>query len=795
MFRNAFKTAWRNLWKSHVYIFTNIAGLSLGFASVMLIILYVKDDLSFDRFHRSAKHIYRIVHSSRDQEGKLSFGSNTGGLEAEVFSGAVPELQSTCRFMGGSDQLVKRDDEIFSERVDFADANFFTFFSFRLLHGQPAQALDQPNKVVISRDVAIKYFGNENAVGKILKIHQDGQFQDFMVSAVSAETPLNSSLQFRILLPVTRALRQEYTRQWFMGLLNTFVLVDEKAATASIENKMQRVFEAQARERLQAIRSEFGSNFSFDYKLQPLLNIHRDKVYTSGNGITNWNNPQYVYILGGITIFILLIACINFINQSLARLLKRGKEVGIRKVVGGTRKQLIWQFLSESFLINLLSFVPALAIVILSLPLFSSMANKEFKLSYLFNAEVISLFSLLILINAVLAGLYPALLFSNFNPVKTLNGKLKVGGRQTFGKVLLAVQFVISISLIIGTLVMQRQFNYMMRKDLGFTATGVLNIQLPYTDQPDIGVLKNELARNRYVRQVGAQSIPIISENKMDVQAGDKTIPAVPFLKIDNNFITIMNIPLVAGRNFRDHQSDSSNCIVNLSFVRAAKWNAPLGKKLIWNGAELTVIGIVADFHIASLKNAIGPVLLNQPKQWLYGQLAVKVDADSKAKAIAAIEAKYKQLVPLFPFKCQMLDEMIASQYADEQRWNKVILVAAVISIFISCMGLFALFSLSIEHRTREIGIRKVMGSSAVNIVKLLSGNFLLMIVIASLIAVPLSAWIMHGWLESFAYRIALQWWIFAIACLMTLAIGFVTIAFQTIRAARSNPVKSLHTD
>lgn len=791
MFRNYLKTAWRNLWRSPLFVTTNIVGLSLGFACVMLIMLYVKDDLSFDRFHASANNIYRIVHESREPDGKQSHGSNTGGLEGQVFKEFVPDIRSACRFMGGSDELVMKGNEVFSEQVDYADANFFTFFSFKLLHGQPAAALDQPGKVVISEEIARKYFGVENAVGKVLRIHQNGSFENFLVSGVSERSPLNSSLRFNILLPVSRVLQQDYTRQWFMGILNTFVLLDNETNVAATERKIQSVFENQAKERLAAIRSEFGS-FSFNYKLQPLLSIHRDKIYTTGNGIRDWNDPQYSFILSGIAIFILAIACINFINQSLARLLKRGKEVGIRKVIGGSRKQLVWQFIGESFLLNILSFIPAFLIVYLVLPLFTAVANKQLETSYLFEWSTLCLFLGLIIVNALLAGLYPAMSFSRFNPIRTLSGNVKLSGRNYFGRALLVVQFVISICLIVGTLVMQRQFGYLMNKNLGFNAAGIVNVQLPFSDQPDLALFKNELAKQRYIQSAGAQSVPITSENKMDVKTGSTNIPAVPFLKVDNNFLSIMQIPVVAGRNFYDHAADSNNCIVNTSLVKAAGWSEPLGKKVQWNGQELNVVGVVADFHIASLKNAIGPVLLVQPKQWMYGELAVRIDPRFKVEAITGLQSVYKALIPLYPFRYRFVDELIAAQYRNEERWKNVITAAAVISIFISCIGLFALFSLSIEQRAKEISIRKVMGSGTAGIFSLLSRGFFLMILIASVIAIPLSAWVMQRWLESFAYRIELQWWIFLFACVLTLSIGLITIMMQTLRAAMANPVKNL---
>ncbi|HYF29706.1 MAG TPA: ABC transporter permease [Chitinophagaceae bacterium] len=794
MFRNYLKTAWRNLWRSPLYVTTNIAGLSLGFACVMLIMLYVKDDLSFDRFHAAAGNIYRIVHEGKEPDGKLNYGSSTSGLEAVVFKEHVREIRSACRFMGGSDELVAKGNEVFSEQVDYADPNFFTFFSFKLLHGQASAVLDQPNKVVISEEMALKYFGDVNAVGKILRIFQNGNFENFMVSGISAQSPLNSSLRFNILLPISRVLQQDYTMQWFMGILNTFVLLDDKTNVSAVESKIQSVFENQAKEKLAAIRTEFG-NFSFNYKLQPLTGIHRDKVYTSGNGIRDWNDPQYSFILSGIAFFILAIACINFINQNLARLLKRAKEVGIRKVIGGSRGQLILQFIGESFLLNLLAFIPAFLIVYLALPLFTSVANKQLEASYLFQLDTLALFLALIVVNALLAGLYPALSFARFNPTRTLAGNVRLSGRGTLGKSLLVVQFVISICLIAGTIVMQKQFDYMMNKNLGFNAAGVVNVQLPYINPPDIALFKNELAKQRHVQFAGAQSIPITAENKMDVKAGSENIPGVPFLKVDNNFLQVMQIPVIAGRNFKDHLSDSANCMVNASFVKAARWNVPLGKKIEWGGQELTVVGVVPDFHIASLKNAIGPVLLNQPKQWVYGELAVKIDPRYKAEAIAGLQSVYKSLVPLYPFRYRFVDELISAQYKNEERWKKVITGAAIVSVFISCIGLFALFSLAIEQRAKEISIRKVMGSGAANIFGLLSRGFFYIILIASLIAVPFSAWIMQRWLESFAYRIQLPWWIFLVACVLTLVIGFVTISLQTLRAAMIKPVENLRAE
>jgi len=794
MIKNYFKIAWRNLSRHRMYSFTNIAGLSIGLASVMLIMLYVSDEISFDKFHNNGKHIYRVVHDARSPEGNDEKGGNTGKLQASAFRDRIPEIEATCRLRGGWQELVKKGSNALSENITYVDSNFFNMFSFGMLEGNATTALNEWTNVVITEDIANKYFGSTHVIGKTLEINQDGTFQTFTITAVAKNPPVNSSIRFDFLLPIERTLQGDWTNRWMTNFLNTFLQVRKDADLEAVTKKMNDISNERMGDQMAEIKKKYPGVF-FQYRLQPFEQLHLNNDYNVGNGLTSGSNAQYSFILGGIALFILIIACINFINLTLARSLKRGKEIGIRKVAGSTRSQLIWQHIGETLMLNMAAFIPAFFIVQLCLPYFSELANKELSIAYLFSSKNIMLFLALIIINTLLSGSYPAFVLSGFNPVQTLYGKFRLTGKNYLAKSLVVVQFVIAVFLIIGTVVMQKQFNFILGKDVGYKTAGIVDISVPYEQADKLPALKNELNKLSFVKQTAAQSISMTGMNTTSVEVNKKEVFDVPFFKMDENVLSLLQMKFVAGRNFAGLPSDTNHCIINESMVKAAGLKQPIGEKLLWNDHTLDIIGVVKDFNTTSLKTKIAPCLIQQLPGQTYTQLMVKIDDKNKAGAIQAIQKAYRSIIPLYPFDYTFLDDEIAQQYKADQKWKTIVSFSAFLSILVSCLGLFALAALSIVERTKEIGIRKVLGASVFGITQLVSKDFLKLVFIAVMIASPVAWYFAHQWLQDFAYRVNIGAWIFLIAGGIVCSVAFLTVSVQAIKAAMANPVKSLRTE
>ena len=794
MIKNYFKTAWRNLLRHKVYSITNIAGLSIGLATVMLIMLYVSDEASFDKFHENGRQVFRVVHDARSPEGNEEKGGNTGKLQAQAFKDRIPEIEATCRLRGGWQELVKKDNNALSENITYVDSNFFNMFSFPVLEGDPFTALNEWTNVVVTEDIAKKYFGTTHVVGKTMEINQDGEFKTFTITAVAKNTPVNSSIRFDLLLPIERTLQGDWTNRWMTNFLNTFLQLRKDADISAVTKKMMDIFNERAGKQMADIKKKYPGVY-YQYRLQPFEAMHLDKDYNVGNGLASWSNAKYSYILGGIALFILIIASINFINLTLARSLRRGKEVGIRKVAGSTRSQLIWQHIGETLILNIAAFLPALMIVRLCLPYFSELAGKELAVSYIFHFQNLSLFLLLILVNTVLSGSYPAFVLSALNPVQTLYGRFKLSGKNYLAKSLVVVQFVIAVFLIISTVVMQKQFNYMLNKDVGYETAGIVDINIPYEQVDKLPAFKNELNKLAFVKQTAAQSISMTGMNTTSVEINKKEVFDVPFYKMDENSLSVLKIKFTEGRNFSGVPADTNNCIINEAMVKAAGLKEPIGQKLFWNDHNLNIIGVVKDFNTTSLKTKIAPCLIQQLPGQSYMELMVKIDMDKKATAIQQIQRIYKSMIPFYPCNYSFLEDEIATQYKSDLRWKTIITFSAILSILISCLGLFGLAALSIIERTKEIGIRKVLGANVFSITQLVSKDFLKLVIAGVVIASPIAWYFADQWLQDFAYRTHIGWWVFLLAGSIAVSIALLTVSFQAIRAAIANPVKSLRTE
>lgn len=794
MFKNYFKTALRNLVKNRIYSFINIAGLSMGLACAMLILLYTKDEVSYDRFLPNVNNIYRIVTKQTEPDGSLMMQSgNTGSFHGPAFASAIPEIAAFVRFQGDYVNI-KKGAEVLGQETHSVDSNFFSVMQFPLLHGDGKTALQQPHSVVISETIARKYFGSADVVGKSLQVQQNDEFVPYIVTAVAKDCPQNSSIKFQVLTKLSvRSDELTDRMNWFNFFLNTFVVLAPGADVQQTEKKMMQFYAVDSREMMKVVAEKYNYKAKAEYMLQPYTAIHLSKEYSASNGMSDASNPMYSYILTGIALFVLLIACINFVNLTIARSLKRAREIGVRKVVGGDRRQLIWQFLGESYIICLAAFLLALGIAQLLMPFFNQLSNKALSLVYLFDIKLLLGYVALFFLTGFMAGFYPALVLSGFNPVETLYNRFRLSGKNYLQKSLVVLQFSLATLLIIATTVMYRQFDFLVSKDLGYNDKNVLTVpNISYNQFP---VFRQELLKNPGIEQVAVRN-----NGNNETLAKVNGSQEISFTAdwIDPEFLPVYKIPVIQGRNFSSSFSSdtSSSAIVNEAFVKAAGWKNPIGQVIdFWyNEKKYTVVGVVKDYHYASLNELIKPQMFRGEVDRL-NLAVVRIKQGSVANVLPYIEKVYKSIQPLRPYSYEFKDISNQRQYDAEAKWKKMLLFGAFLTIFISCIGLFGLSVLAAEKRLKEIGVRKILGASVSAIVTALSKDFLKLVFISLCIAIPVSWFAVNKWLQNYPYRTGLNWWLFAAVAIGIVAVALLTVSYQAIRAALANPVKSLRTE
>jgi putative ABC transport system permease protein len=798
MIKNYFIIAWRNLWRNKIFSVIKILGLSIGLTVCMLIFLYSKDEISFDQFHENKMQLYRIVQTwklGKEPAQKLGI---TNAIMGESFAKEIPEVQQYVR-INGVGVTVKKGNDVFPENPLFVDDNFFSVFTFPLLEGNRMTALKDPHSIVLSEKMAKKYFGITDVMGKIMQLKMNDEFENFTVTALIKNAPQNSTLNVDMLLPFKYYQKNDRNVGWLGGSLNTFLMLSPQANIKTVSTKMQAIFEKNTKDELAKASKEQGIAMKIDLGLQPLTDIHLSTAAGPANGMADGSKPVYSYILTCIAVFILIIACINFINLAIAQSLKRSKEIGIRKVVGSSRKQLIKQFLVESFVISLIAFVIAIFLTIAILPFFNELADKKLSLSYLTDGYLYAGYFLLLLVTSFIAGFYPSLVLSSFQPVKVLYSKQKLFGKNYLTKGLIVLQFALAIFLIIGTIAINAQLNYLQHKDLGYDSKNLVSINLPYSRQSDklSTLFKNELTNQGSIVSVAARNG---GRNISGVKADQKQI-IIEYNKIDEKFLPTFKIPVIAGRNFSpDYPSDSMHSvIVNESFVKEAGWNLnnAVGKTITYmdQKTSATIVGVIKNYHFTSLKEEINPELFTMDSSFFYGQIWVKINPEKIPQALTLLQNTFRKIVPFYPYEYQFMNDINKRNYETESKWKQIISIASGLFIFISCIGLLGLVIISIEQRTKEIGIRKVLGAAISRIVVLISKEFIILISIAFVIAVPVGYYFIHKWLQDFAYRIHIGWWMFALAGALVIIIALLTMSFQAIKAAVANPVKSLRTE
>ncbi|PWK77369.1 putative ABC transport system permease protein [Mucilaginibacter oryzae] len=804
MFKNYLKTAYRTLKKNVGFTAINIFGLALGLATCMLIVFYVVDELSYDKYNTRADRIYRANMQIRFGGIDQNYASSPAPL-AGVFKKDYPEVESSCRLLQRGGYNVKKGNQtIHEDKMVFADPTLFDVFTLPVIVGDPGHALVEPNTVVITETIAKRYFNTVQAVGKTFT------FDDkllYKVTGVIKDLPRQSHFHFDFFLSMASK-DESRENAWLSNNFNTYVLLKPGADVKQFEAKLPELMRRNAGPQLQdVLHLNFDAFESagnrYRLSLVPLLDIHLKSNLMSE--LDHNGNIQYVYIFGAVAVFILLIACVNFMNLSTARSANRAREVGVRKVLGSARKYLIAQFLSESIMVTFVATVIAVAAAYLLLPVFNNISGKNIGLNAASLVWLVPCLLVTVLVIGFLAGSYPAFFLSGFQPIEVLKGKLSAGFKGGMLRSSLVVfQFFISIVLIIGTLVIYNQLKYIQNKDLGYNRSQVLVVHGVYNLGEQTRVFKEEVKQLPGVAGVTMtgflptsdyrNSSSVFQERALDPK---KAVLAQTWT-VDDKYLPTLDIKLVKGRNFSDQMpTDSAAMIVNETAARLMGVKDPLNKPMYLpmdNMAktfkEYHIIGVIKDFNFASLRNNISPVIL------MYGQdngsLSVKMHTANITGLMAQIKDKWKSIQPGKEFSYSFMDDDFDASYRAEQRMGTIFIIFTTLTIVIACLGLFGLAAYAAEQRTKEIGIRKVLGANVANIVGMLSKDFIRLVLIAIIIAIPFAWFFMHQWLQGFAYRQNIQWWVIVLSAVAALLIAFVTISFQSIKAALANPVRSL---
>jgi putative ABC transport system permease protein len=783
------KLAYRSIVKDKAYSFINITGLAVGLASSILIFLWVQNELSFDKFHQNAGQIYRVTCNFGESKSAANSAGMPAGLKAEM-----PVVKNTVRlYPGFPSVLFETGNKKFEEkRVFYADPSFLDVFSFSLEKGDRATALNQLDGALITQDMATKYFGNEDPIGKIIR--KDNS-QNIVVTGVLKNIPTNSDLQFDFILTMASIAKTNNDLKnnvWDNFGFYDYVQLDKGFSPSvpnltNLEKQIDRIFQ----------KHSPGTKASF--QLQPLTKIHLAPERLGD--LPGHGNAQYVNTFLIIAILILVVACINFMNLATARSARRAKEIGLRKVAGAVRSQLIVQFLSESVFISFLSLLLAFGIVGLFLPVFNGLAGRKLAINLLDTKLWLSLFGIA-LITGLISGSYPALFLSGFNPVKVLKGNIKsMGSNLLFRNALVITQFMVSIILLVSTVVIYRQLKFIKDRNPGFEKASLLYMPMTGDMWGKQEALKAELKANPLTND--ATIITDLPTNlggwTLDVNWDGKDRQSqisIPVMAVDEEFVHTFRMQIVSGRSFsRSFKTDSNNYMINEKMAQkmGLKAETAIGKSLTAWGNKGIVVGVVKDFNFKPIQQSIEPLIM--PFNNIGGYTVIRTLPGKTNATIQALSKISHALNPAYPFKFDFLDQELSNLYKGEQQMGNIFTLFAGLGIFISCLGLYGLSAFMAEQRTKEIGVRKVLGASVLNLVYLLSTGITRLILIAIVIAVPISWYVVNSWLAGFAYHINVSWLVFFVASLSALGIAWLTVSYESVKAAVVNPIKSLKTE
>lgn len=791
MFKSYLKTALRNLRTDKAFSAINIIGLALGLACSLLIFLWVNDERSIDKFNNNTAQIFNI-YERQYTGGIIKVQPNTPGIMADEMKRVLPQVQYACGFTNYTAIAVnafQAGSKMLKEEGAYAGADYFKIFSYKLIAGEAASALKSPVDIAISRKMAVDFFGSaQNSMGKTIRFQNK---KDLQVSAVF-ETPENAYTKFEYLINWQTFLEQnESMKSWGNTGVSTYVMLKAGANDAAFKKQVIHFLDKYDPP-APGYRAELG--------------VQRfDEMYLHSNfnsqGEPEGGRIEYVRLFSIVAIFILLIACINFMNLTTARSVKRAREIGIRKVVGAFRSSLIGQFIGEAVMLAFIAMLISGALVILLLPAFNTLTQKQIEfpvsdLSFWFSIVLITL------ISGIVSGSYPALFLSSFNPVTVLKGTMKLSGSNIiFRKGLVIFQFVLSIVLIIGTMVVSRQVNYIQTKNLGYSRENLIYIPQEGELGQSFKVFKQEALKMpgiKYVSRTGQAPSNITSSTSgIDWEGKAQNVkPTFGNAGVGYEYVKTMDLKILQGRDFaKNFATDSSGYVLNEEAVKMTGYKDPIGKPFTLWDRKGTIIGVVKDFHFNSLLVPVNAMVMYLSENNKNGTILIKTQSGQTKEALTSLEKLYKQLYPAFPFSYQFADEAYSKLYKSEQMVGKLSNCFAFLGIFISCLGLLGLAMFTAQQRTKEIGIRKVLGATTSTLVGLLSKDFVQLVGISCLIAFPLAWWAMYNWLQGYAYRTEISWWIFAVAGITAILIALITVSFQALKAAVANPVKSLRTE
>ncbi|HWK04476.1 MAG TPA: ABC transporter permease [Puia sp.] len=789
MIRNFFKVAIRNLWKHRGYSFLNIFGLAMGMTCSLLILLWINDERNVDAFHANTSRLY-AVYERQYYDGKVEAGYYTPGLLPVEMKKVLPEVELASGYNGTDKSTFQVGDKILKEEGSQGDADFFKMFSYPLLQGTAATALATPVSLAISGKMAKDLFGSpQAAIGQTIRYENR---KNFTVTAVFADLPENVSEKFDYVMNWTAYMEDNsWVKDWGNNGPRTYLLLRADANPALVTRKITRF--------LDNYNKEQGKGFRIELGMQRFGDVYLHSNFK--NGQVEGGRIEYVRLFSIVAVFILLIACINFMNLTTARSVKRAKEIGIRKVVGAVRPALIRQFLSEAILLSFFSVILAMALVILVLPAFNHLTGKHIYFPY-GSLSFWGCLAALTLVTGAISGSYPALFLSSFQPIRVLKGAMRFSaGAAWFRKGLVVFQFVLSIVLIIGTIVVSGQVDYVRSINLGYDRENLVYIPL----EGDL-TGKYPLFKERAAQLSGVGEVSRVSQDPTDLQNGTggiewdgkdpNTKPMFTQASAGYDFVRTLKLQLVAGRDFsKDFPTDSVGYLLNEEGLKKTGYKDPIGKPLTMWQKKGKIIGIIKNFHFTSLHDPINPLIIKFGEQENWGNVMVRTEAGKTKQALAGLERLCRELNPKFPFTYRFADEEYQNLYKSEAIVHNLSNCFAGLAIFISCLGLLGLAMFTAEQRTKEFGIRKVLGAGTATLFTLLSKDFLVLVLIAFLLASPLAWWAMHGWLQNFAYHVEVQWWVFLLAGAMALLIALLTVSIQAIKVAIANPVKSLRTE
>ena len=821
MIKNYVKIAFRNLLKHKLYSVINIFGLAVGIACCVLIALYVANEWSYDEFHSKSDRIYRAWVQETTPEGREILNTSTPVPLAGALEQNIPEVEHAT-YLYQFNNLVERpgSEQSFSESILAASPDFFRIFDFELLQGDPEIVFKTPSSVVLTPSIANRLFGDRNPIQQTLSIRLGNEFVDFSVTGIIEEPPSNSSLQYGILIPDSNldALISEGPRNsWFNIFGPTYVLLKEGSDPAALETKLQSMMRG-------ILGKGTYQRTQFKLGLQSLTDIHLNTAFPMS--LASVSDPVYSYILTVIALLVLLIACVNFMTLSISRSTARAKEVGIRKAIGAQRQHLMYQFWGEALLMTLLALIFGVTLAELLLPFFNDLSATELDLQ--FSLQMVSAMGAATVLISLVAGSYPALILSGFRPVEVLKGRLNLSAdKSLFRQFMVIAQFTVSIVLIITTIMISRQLNYVQDKELGYQTDQVVVLESGLSADPNIPLAQTieEGKRQKEILQAKFDAIPGVGDISLssftpvqmggwfrvgfqDRQGQSHTLHANI---VDADFISTLGIKVIEGRSFlANNLADAQGAIVvNEALVDYFGWKNPIGKRL--PGPEFIdheVVGVVSNFHYESLHTPVAPLVMAINPEILFSGISnlnlntaptprysMRLQTADLPALMDRLREQWAQIAPGTPFNYTFVDDALDSQYRQEQRLSRIVTFGTVLAIVIACLGLFGLASLMIVRRTKEIGVRKVLGASAGNVVMLVNKEFTKLVAIAFVIALPIAWYGMELWLADFAYKIDMPAWVFLVAGLATLLVAWLTVSYQSLRAALINPVDSLHTE